>query len=80
MQQEEWNQQAIHDVAQMLQFCEDSEMLLELRQCDIPPQVFKAAARQLPREQQTRIRQWVAEQNAQRESVACSLMTRKPCG
>ncbi len=61
---QEWNQlEVVADVAKLLECCENSEMLADLRQCDIPSEVFKAAAQQLPREKRDQIRQWVVQQN-----------------
>lgn len=64
----EWNQpEVITDVAKLLGCCENSEMLAELRRCDIPSEVFKIAARQLPCQKRNQIRQWVLKQNPLRE-------------
>lgn len=58
---EEWdNPELIADVASMLEYCDSEEMLTELRQCDIPADIFRLAARQLPQEKRDQIRQWVA--------------------
>ena len=47
--QGEWEQpEAIADVASMLEYCQNGEMLADLRSCDIPVSVLKLAARQLP--------------------------------
>lgn len=62
---QEWSQpEVVADIAQLLECCENSEMLADLRSCDIPSEVFKAAARQLPRRKQEEIRRWVVEQNS----------------
>ena len=61
---EEWKKpQCILDVAQMLNYCEDAEALALIRQCEIPADIFKLAARQLPHEKREQIRQWVISQN-----------------
>lgn len=62
---EQWNQpETIADVAGMLECCQSSEMLAMLRECHIPVEIFKIAARELPCEKQEQIRQWVQEQNS----------------
>ena len=44
----QWTESSITEVAQMLTLCDDVETLNLLRGCEIPTQVFKLAARQLP--------------------------------
>lgn len=62
---EEWNSpETVVDVASMLDCCENEEMLAELRQCDIPADVFRLAARQLPASKRDKIRQWVTASSA----------------
>ena len=51
----------IADVTQMLTLCDSSESLELLRKCDIPPEIFKAASRKLPKDKRDEIRQWVLE-------------------
>ena len=55
----EWDRESISELTQMLALCDDSEMLAALRQCEIPPQIFKLAARQLPTLKRNQIREWV---------------------
>lgn len=55
--------ETIADVAKMLEACEDAEMLALLRQCEVPADIFRLAARQLPHELREQIRQWVVSQN-----------------
>ena len=57
--------ECIEDVAMMLQNCEDSETLALIRQCEIPSDVFKLAARQLSSEKREQLRQWVISQNSE---------------
>jgi len=57
--------ESISDLVIMLENCEDSETLRLIRQCDVPSDIFKLAARQLPEEKRERIRLWVIEQNAE---------------
>ena len=60
-----WQQpEAIADVTEMLNACEDTEMLALLRRCEVPADIFRLAARQLPSEKREQIKQWVIEQNA----------------
>ena len=60
-----WQQtEAIADVTQMLNDCEDAEALALLRRCEVPADIFRLAARQLPSEKREQIKQWVIEQNA----------------
>lgn len=60
----EWNQpETIADVARMLEDCENSGMLAMLRQCNIPAEVFRIAARHLPSDKREQIREWVIIQN-----------------
>ena len=56
--------ESIAEVAKMLECCEDPEELALIRQCDIPPEVFKIAARQLPNEKREQIKQWVIQLNS----------------
>ena len=51
----------ITEVAQMLEMCESPEALELLRQCDIPAEIFKIAARKLPNDKRIQIREWVLE-------------------
>jgi len=61
----EWEKpESISDVAIMLENCEDGETLALIRQCQIPSDVLKLAARQLPPEMREQIREWVMSQNA----------------
>lgn len=56
----QWDEpENIADVASMLECCDSPEMLVELRECDIPVAVLKAAARQLPEVKRNQIREWV---------------------
>lgn len=51
-----WDRESIREVTQMLALCDDCEMLAALRQCEIPAEIFKLAARQLPTVKQKQIR------------------------
>ena len=55
----QWTESSITEVAQMLALCDDVETLNLLRGCEIPPQIFKLAARQLPMVKRNQIREWV---------------------
>ena len=60
-----WNTpQAISEVAEMLELCDDAEALAGLRECEIPPSVFKLAAKHLTPAKKQQIRGWVLAQNA----------------
>ena len=43
----------------MLALCDDCETLAAFRQCEIPAQIFKLAARKLPTVKRNQIREWV---------------------
>ena len=43
----------------MLALCDDCETLAALRQCEIPAEIFKLVARQLPTVKRNQIREWV---------------------
>ena len=59
-----WNTpQSISEVAGYLEQCDDAEALALLRQCEIPPAIFKLAARRLSPAKQRQIREWVEVQN-----------------
>lgn len=61
---DEWEKpEIIADVAQMLESCDDTSMLLELRQCDIPAHIFTEAAKHLPANKRQIIKEWVVAQN-----------------
>ncbi|MGI2908603.1 hypothetical protein [Tolypothrix sp. VBCCA 56010] len=51
-------------IASLLADCESCDMLQELRECDIPPFVFKQASRYLEASKREQIRQWVISSNA----------------
>jgi hypothetical protein len=58
--EEEWTQpEEIENVASLLAACETVEMLAELRECAIPPAVFKAAAKTLEGGRRRQIKEWV---------------------
>lgn len=62
---EEWlTPESISDVTGMLEFCDTPEMLTELRKCNIPIEVLKVAARQLPKDKYAQIKEWVVKMNA----------------
>ena len=63
---EEWkNPSDIQKISDYLADCESLEMLAELRECDIPPAVFKAAARSLEPTKRRQIRDWVLMLNSE---------------
>ena len=55
----QWTESSITEVAQMLALCDDVETLNLLRGCEIPSQIFKLAACQLPNVKRNQIREWV---------------------
>ncbi len=57
------SQQSINEVADMLNYCEDSESLEFIRACDIPAKVLSMAARRLTKQKQAQIKSWVIQQN-----------------
>lgn len=62
--EEEWTQpEEIQNVASLLAACENAEMLAELRECAIPPAVFKAAAKGLEAGKRRQIKEWVLTLN-----------------
>jgi len=62
--EEQWNQpEEIKAIARLLADCENLEMLAELRECDIPPAVFKAAAKGLEAAKRRQIKDWVLTLN-----------------
>ncbi|MGB7430417.1 MAG: hypothetical protein WA933_21700, partial [Microcoleaceae cyanobacterium] len=62
---EKWNSaETVADVSSMLDCCENEEMLSELMECDIPSDIFRIAARQLPVDKREQIRQWLAVSSA----------------
>jgi hypothetical protein len=62
--EEQWNQpEEIKAIASLLADCESLEMLAELRECDIPPAVFKAAAKGLEAAKRRQIKDWVLTLN-----------------
>ena len=57
---EDWNKpEEIENVVSLLASCESLEMLAELRECAIPPAVFKAAAKSLGAGKRQQIKEWV---------------------
>jgi glucose-6-phosphate 1-dehydrogenase len=57
---EDWNKpEEIENVVSLLASCESLEMLAELRECAIPPAVFKAAAKSLEAGKRQQIKEWV---------------------
>ncbi|MBW4450724.1 MAG: hypothetical protein KME38_28830 [Spirirestis rafaelensis WJT71-NPBG6] len=62
---EEWNKpEEIQNIAEMLNACESVEMLAELRQCDIPTWVLKAASKRLETGKRQEIKAWVVKLNS----------------
>ena len=62
--EEQWNQpEEIKAIASLLADCESLEMLAELRECHIPPAVFKAAAKGLEAAKRRQIKDWVLTLN-----------------
>ena len=59
----EWTESSITSVVEMLLLCEDAITLSLLRQCEIPSNIFKLAARQLAYAKRQQIRQWVISGN-----------------
>jgi Origin of replication binding protein len=60
----EWSQpENIQYVTQLLEYCENAEMLADLRECDIPPNIFRIASRHLPIDKREQIRDWVLQDN-----------------
>ncbi len=60
---DEFTTESLNDAVELLQYCEDAETLRYLRDA-IAPALLKEAAKLLPQEKATQIRQWVCDQNA----------------
>jgi hypothetical protein len=64
-QEQQWlTQESLQDLADILEACENSQMLAELRAI-YPSYAMKQAAKLLPDSTKQRIQQWVVTQNAE---------------
>jgi hypothetical protein len=61
---DEWMQpESILYVTGLLDYCNNAEMVADLRRSDIPPNIFRIASRHLPIDKREQIRDWVLQDN-----------------